>query len=315
MFRGMWVLSVLVILSSAGYARGETSPTIEGRLVPAPLYGVTLDDLSNVDAEAASLGQLNHMPTTRLVFDPGESASTYAEPIQTLRDTSYIMGLLVDSSAMAGLSVAAVQKRAKEFAQTLGNQVDIWEIGNEVNGDWLGKNTVAKIEAMYDVIANQNGATALTFFYEGEPSEANNCIATDKGGNDMFTWITQMFQLNLPVEKRSAETEKIRLHLNYALISWYPDQCVGENPDWSQVYSRLASIFPNAKVGFGELGTAKPQNGSQYEIDEINQYYPMARTLPLPRSYIGGYFWWYYAEEMVPATKTGLFDVLNQAIK
>jgi hypothetical protein len=54
-------------------------------------------------------------------------------------------------------------------------------------------------------------------------------------------------------------------------------------------YAKLASIFPNASLGFGELGTANPENGSSYEVKEINTYYPMGKTLTsLPTSYIGG---------------------------
>jgi hypothetical protein len=202
----------------------------------------------------------------------------------------------------------------------LGGLVNIWEVGNEVNGNWLsnesnGADVMPKIEAMYDAVAAQGGVTAITFFYEGEPSDPNNCIASDHGGNDMFTWITNNFQLNLPAAQRPAATEQIRLNLNYALISWYPDQCPGESPNWASVYTQLAAIFPNAKVGFGELGTANPQNGSAFEISEINTYYPLAKTLAgLPASYIGGYFWWYFAEEMVPwPGSLGL--TLNQAIQ
>ena len=99
------------------------------------------------------------------------------------------------------------------------------------------------------------------------------------------------------------------------LISWYPDQFPGESPNWPWVYIKLAGIFPNSKVGFGELGTADPQYGSVYEINEITQYYPMAKTVAgLPASYIGGYFWWYFAEEMVPWGTT-LSSVLNTAIQ
>src|SRR6266446_8449278 len=47
------------------------------------------------------------------------------------------------------------------YTQTLGNLIDIWEIGNEVNGNWVG-------------------STALTFFYEGEPSEPHNCHLSAK---------------------------------------------------------------------------------------------------------------------------------------
>jgi hypothetical protein len=296
---------------SAGLASGIT-----GRIVPAPIYGVTLDDVSNTSAEVNSLQQLVHMPTSRIVFDTGEPASYYLGPIQQMHSSSYIMGELADSSYMAGYTAASIGAWTQNYTQTLGSNVDIWEVGNEVNGNWLGSDTLAKIEAMYDVVSGQGGITALTFFYEGEPTDPNNCIDTSNGGNDMFTWINQQFQLSLPAAQRPAETEKIRLHLDYVLISWYPDQCPGESPNWPWVYTQLASLFPNAKVGFGELGTAQPQNGSAYEVNEINQYYPMDKTTAgLPVNYIGGYFWWYFAEEMVPWGTTVLSSTLNAAIQ
>ena len=301
--------------STASCAANLSGP-ITGRAVPAPIYGVTLDSLGNLSAELNSLQQMVHRPTARIVFDAGQPASAYLAPIQQLRTGSYIMGELADSSYMPGYTVASIASWAQSYAQTLGNNVDIWEIGNEVNGDWLGAATMAKVEAMYDAVASQGGITALTFYYEGEPSDPGNCIAATNGGNDMFTWINQNFQLNVAMPQRSAETEQIRQNLGYVLVSWYPDQCPGEDPDWPLVYTQLAAIFPNARVGFGELGTANPQNGSAYEVAEINQYYPLAKALPgLPPNYIGGYFWWYFAEEMVPWGTTVLSSTLNSAIQ
>jgi hypothetical protein len=284
------------------------------------MYGVTLDDVSNVNAELNSLKQLAHTPTVRIVFDTGEPPSYYLGPIQTLRTSAHIMGELVDSSYMPSYTTSSITAWTRNYTQSLHSFVDIWEIGNEVNGNWLstesnGADVLPKIEAMYDVVTAQGGVTALTFFYEGEPTEQNNCIASDQGGNDMFTWINDKFQMNLPASQRPVETERVRLNLNYALISWYPDQCPGEVPNWPWVYTKLAGIFPNAKVGFGELGTANPQNGSAFELNEIKKYYPMARTMPgLPASYVGGYFWWYFAEEMVPSGGS-LWKTMNTAIQ
>ena len=42
----------------------------------------------------------------------------------------------------------------------------------------------------------------------------------------MFTWINTYF-----LASPTTETEAIRLGINYVLISWYPDQCPGENPN------------------------------------------------------------------------------------
>jgi hypothetical protein len=305
--------------TSAACAANSTTASGNGA-VPSAVYGVTLDDVSNTSAELYALKQLAHMPTARIVFDVGEPPSYYLQPLQTLRTAAHIMGELVDSSYMTAYTASSIQTWTENYTQTLSTVVDIWEVGNEVNGNWLsnesnGADVLPKIEVMYDTVAATGAPTAITFFYEGEPTENNNCIAADHGGNDMLTWITDNFSLNLPPSQRPAETERIRLNLNYALISWYPDQCQGENPNWPQVYSRLASIFPNAKVGFGELGTANPRNGSSFEINEIEQYYPMAsKVAGLPANYIGGYFWWYFAEELVPWPGS-LGNTLNAAIQ
>lgn len=287
---------------------------LSGRSIPSPIYGVTLDDISNISGEVASLKQLSHVPTTRVVFDASESPSYYSGPISQLRGASYVMGQILDSSDMSKYTVTSFQSRAQTYLSALGSQVDVWEIGNEINGGWLGNNSYQQALAAYNVVSAKNAATALTFFYEGEPSDPNNCIDTSGDGNDMFTWINQKFQLSLPADQRDPANEKFRLGLSYVLISWYPDQCNNIQPNWTQIYAQLAQIFPNSKVGFGEIGTANPQGGSAYEVNLINQFYPLASTTSLPSNYIGGYFWWYYAEEMVPTTKTPLFDVLNSAI-
>lgn len=313
----MLVTGLLISTMASSPALGQT---LAGRTVPSPIYGVTLDDVSNPSDTITSLSRLVRLPTARIVFDTGETPFYYAQPIQHFRPISYIMGELIDSSYMKHYkTVSAVQSWTNSYVNTLGSQVDIWEIGNEINGNWLsrqsnGADVMLKIEAMFDIVYGRGGATALTFFYEGEPSDPNNCIATNYGGNDMFTWITQQFQLNLPPAQRSAETEKIRLNVNYVFISWYPGQCPGENPNWLWVFDQLANIFPNSKVGFGELGTANPEYGSSLELNEMNQYYPMAKTVSgLPARYVGGYFWWYFAEELVPWPGS-LGAVLNAAL-
>ena len=290
------LLLATAILVGAGTANPQT---ITGRTIPSPVYGITLDDVTNVSAEVKALSQLVKTTTVRVVFDKEVSASYYKSAIQKLRSEAYIVGELIDSYYMKQFtSISSVQLWTNSYVTTLGSLVDVWEVGNEVNGSWLGTrpSVMSKVEAMYDLVAAKGGKTALTFFYEGEPSEPYNCIDRSGGGNDMFTWINQQF-LTSP----TTETEKIRRGIDYALISWYPDQCPGENPNWPAVYAKLASLFPNAKVGFGELGTANPENGSSYEVNEISTYYPMGKTLAsLPASYIGGYFWWHSAEEIVP---------------
>jgi hypothetical protein len=58
--------------------------------------------------------------------------------VKKLQPVSYLMGELLDSSDETSISAAAYNTRVKSYLAALGGQVDLWEIGNEVNGDWTG---------------------------------------------------------------------------------------------------------------------------------------------------------------------------------
>ena len=216
------------------------------------------------------------------------------------------MAELQDSADMKSQTVASFQARAQTYYAGLKDSVDIWEVGNEINGDWLGTGVEDKLKAGFKVLDDAGAKTAITFFWFGELGSTNNCIPSNQ--YEMFTWITNALQLNLPIEQRNPENEKLRLNLDYAFISWYPDQCGTIKPNWPSIFARLAVIFPNAKVGFGEVGTANPQNGSIYEINLINEFYKMAETQSMPSSFVGGYFWWYFSEEY------GISSIMNALI-
>ena len=110
---------------------------ITGRTPPAPILGVTFDDdLANSGDKAAIQG-LVHTPTSRVVIDPGVSAGTYKSQMSALSPYTYWMVELVDSSYMAGDSQSAVQLLTNSMVSGIGNTADLWEIGNEVNGNWL----------------------------------------------------------------------------------------------------------------------------------------------------------------------------------
>jgi hypothetical protein len=320
---GQHIIKAALFLAVVVVAPNFAQAQITGRIVPSPIVGVTFDDVSQSSAEANALTHIARSPSVRVVFDTGEPASYYLGPIKAFNPVAYVMGELMDSSYACSYSVASITSFTQSYTATLGTLVDIWEVGNEVNGSWLcngggsgrhrssggAGSVMQKVGAMYDTVTTKGGRTALTFFYEGEPSDPNNCIDTSGGGDDMFSWISTYF-----LDSPTAETEKIRTGLNYVLVSWYPDQCPLENPNWPVVYTKLGQIFPNARVGFGELGTADPQNGSAFEINEINTIYPMrANVAGLPANYIGGVFWWYAAEEMVPWPGS-LGATLNAAI-
>lgn len=189
-------------LACALTASLPASAQITGRSVPAPITGITFDDVSNVSAEVTTLSSIAKPPSVRVVFDTGEPGSYYLKPIQSFHPVAYVMGELMDSSYACSYSVPGITSFTQNYTATLGSLVDIWEVGNEVNGSWLCNSSstrhhssgnggagsvMQKVEAMYSTVTALGGRTALTFFYEGEPSEPNNCIDTSGGGNDMFS--------------------------------------------------------------------------------------------------------------------------------
>ena len=265
---------------------GNPAPTV-GRQVPAPVIGVTVDDISNLSAITTALSKLSRMPTTRIVFDEHQPASSYRAATEAIHQVSYVMGEILDSQYMDTETVQGYLKRAENYYATLGDVVDIWEIGNEINGEWLGKNedVVAKMTGAYDLAKSQGRATALTLYY--------NEGCWEKRSNEMFTWTAA----NVPARMRQG--------LDYVWLSYYEEDCNGLKPDWDAVFTRLSAMFPDARLGFGEVGTTQSD-----KAEYLRRYYALK---PPVANYVGGYFWWYFKQDMVPYTQP-LWSVFNAVI-
>lgn len=247
------------------------------RQVPSPIYGVTIDNICNLDDVHTSLEKLPRKPTSRLVFDEYVPASYYEKVIKKLHPITYLMGEIPDSSAMSLYSVKAFKKRTEEYLNYYGDAIDIWEIGNEVNGEWLGNNedTVRKMEIAYDLVKAKEGVTALTLYFNEGCAELPD--------HEMFEWA------------KANINDQLKQGLDYVFVSFHPDDCPGIDPDWNKVFARLHSMFPHSKIGFGETGT-KNRNK---KIEYLHHFYSLRIDVP---NYVGGYFWWYFCDDMVPHT-------------
>ena len=212
---------------------------------PTPLWGVTLDDVSDTDPIVRSFEALPVKPTARVVFDGGTRPADYAAAIEALHPHAYLMGELVDSQYVRDYTVASYRQRAVDFVNSFSSQIDLWEVGNEVNGEWLGptSQTVAKISAAYDTVVAASGRTALTLYYNP------NCWST--ASNEMFTWA----KANIPSAMKAG--------LDYVFISYYPEDCNNYWPSqsgWQSVFDRLHQMFPSAQLGFGESGNSNDRD-------------------------------------------------------
>ena len=278
----------------------------------SPVYGVTLDDLTKLNGIIASLQNLPYRPTVRVVFDPGTSAADYYAPLLRLHAVANVMGEVMDSYYFP-TTLADYTARTQELVSTLKNTVDVWEIANEINGEWLrpdldGSNTVVNSEetqigqmvaAASSIVKAAGGKTAVTLYYNDD-SKGNNCWELPQ--DYWKTWPAAF----LPAT--------VRQNADYALFSYYPYQdCPGLSPSWKNDFAALESIFPNAKVGFGEIGTSDTGAPASVQNNLITTYYPMVDSMGDPK-FIGGFFWWYYAEEMVPYTTSNYFKLLRQTI-
>ncbi|MCI5158100.1 MAG: hypothetical protein D3906_06585 [Candidatus Electrothrix sp. AUS1_2] len=258
------------------------------------IFGVTIDDpWTQRDDIYAALSGHALKPTVRIVFDEWIAASEYRIPVDNIASAAFVMGEILDSSYVKNYTVQQYLDRTEEYLEEFENDVDIWEIGNEVNGNWLGAtaDVVEKIEGAYTAVKNRGLTAAINFYY-------NKSCLYNQPEYEMFTWINANI------------SEKMKNGLDYVFFSYYEDDCDGVEytaAEWQEVFDALHAIFPNAKLGFGEVGTEAPDRKAEY----MRRYY----SFNIKGDYfVGGCFWWYYRQDCVPKTEP-LWNVLNSLIQ
>ncbi len=267
-------------------SRDAQTGTDTGKDPAAKRYvaGVTVTDIGPLASIVDALARLPRRATARVVFDEGQSPAYYAPAISAIHAKADVMGELLDSLYVRSLSVAQYAQRARDYLAALSTTVDIWEVGNEINGDWVGPpaEVSAKMAAAYDVVTAANKRAALTLY------------ACDDGApeNRMLDWASA----NVPARMRSG--------LSYVWVSYYEGDCGAPRSDWQSVFDQLHALFPSALLGFGETGTVDAQSnhvGNPTVVAPyLQKYYTLRVTTP---NFVGGYFWWFFVEDMVPATK------------
>lgn len=280
------------------FTTATTPPPTSMRVLPDPLYGVTVDDVANVTNIVNSSKQLSHMPITRVVFDEGVAASYYVNAVNQIQPVSYVMGELLDSEGLKTSTLQQYHDRAASYLSTLGNKVDLWEIGNEVNGNWTGPyaDVSAKITDAYNQVEAAGKRSALTLWYD------------DSCGNGPS-------ELDPIAFSNQYVSPAMRSGLDYVFVSYYETQCNNIRPTTATLttfFNKLHALYPNAKLGFGEVGFPNKVSSTQQAAAEsmINYYYGL--KIPVP-GYVGGYFWWYYYEDMLPYNTKPLWQTLNSA--
>lgn len=265
---------------------------------PAKVWGVTIDDISGLSSTIDSVRGLLARPTTRVVFDGGMEPGYYASAVHRLHAVAGVLGEPVDSEPTnSSLTVGEYRTRFQNYLDALGKDVDVWEVGNEINGDWTGDSaTVAsKVQAAYDEVKTRGKKAAITLYYEGDYA------GTDR---EMVAWA------------RKYLSSGVRNGADYVLVSFYPTSATGAHPNWGSIFSQLSTLFPNAKLGFGELGLANADGSLNKNLAQnenlIRRYYRMAP--PVSDRWVGGFFWWEFRQDAAPKAKRlwkVFFDVVR----
>ncbi len=273
--------------------------------IPAPLHGVTIDSKHDVRKPAVlsrtleSLQHLSTKPTVRIVYPPGNKqgyfpAASYLEATKRLQGSAYVFAQPVDSFYMRCFTPAEHLARFREFVQTLGPSADIWEVGNEINGEWLFGDTrrcrprasvgatsqtdvVTKMTEAYDYLKSQGKITALTLYY--------NTPCHRPEANEMFAWV----EANVPYRMRQG--------LDYLLVSYYEVDCEGHRPNWDAVFGRLSAMFPNSRLGISEFGRSQKRPPDAVLRDLLDRHYAIHPRVP---NWVGGGFYWQFGLDMVP---------------
>ena len=273
-----------------------------------PVFGLTIDDISNINQIVSMEESLPSKPTTRVVFDWNshstyQPASYYASALKQLQAVGPTMGLLMDSSYEKGVSSATYQTMVESYLATLGSSVNVWEVGNEVNGSWTGPyaTVAANLSEAYNDVAAVGAQSALTLY--ANEYAPNNC----GDGTSELTPV-QFSQQFVPASVRDG--------LSYVYESYYPTQCSPTTfPTDSQVQAemvQLHALYPNALLGFGEVGL--PDAAKTKTLAAAEQVMSWAYSLnPGLSYYVGGYFYWYGAEDLA-LTAAPLFPSFVSAL-
>ena len=273
-----------LLLSEFGPADAHT------RRAPSPPWiGTTLDTTTNHDARL-DLARATTAPLgwVRIVFDRNRPPSDYAGMVRAAKARGLeIMGEPVDSFYAKHYTRPQYLRQVRACVNAFP-QIDAWEVGNEVNGSWLGPGIGGKVaDAASWVKRHSSASVVLTLYWQ---------IGTDSPASSMFNWV----RAHLPASTRR--------NIDVVLMSTYvEDAPLGLAFD--EVMRTLHAEFPDQRIGIGELDYWSPDTSrawwafdrrdptatARHEV--ASQYY--AASLGYPYA-VGGGFWWYFAEEGPP---------------
>jgi len=125
-------------------------------------------------------------------------------------------------------------------------------------------------------------------------------------------------------------------HPDYVLLSVYEEDCENiqlPTADWVDIFEEMQLKFPHAKVGFGETGAQcnyrthreprsdKPcvrlqKKNVRKHYDELHlKITSLIKAGHRQVDYIGGYFYWYFQQDMISPNSPALAELISSIKK
>lgn len=263
----------------------------------AVIYGVTIETTHRLEALTRALAAHQHRPTVRLVFQEGTTPTDYAKAVPRIAEVADIMGMVADSTAMAGLDAAALADRQRQFQTAFGARISLWEVGNELNGEWVGPPGDTRTKLSASIAA----ARAL-----GGPDVQLALTLNHWPGPDCYT---HDWEATVPFARAIPAADRARIDL--LLLSYYQQSCPDRPPEDARALgdalAALAPLFPNARLGIGEVGVKNRTDPMAFRRAVIARDYGHHQALRarFGARFVGGYFWWSYSDDAVGRSGPG----------
>ena len=355
------------------------------------VFGVTITKLAEAAAAHKKLQDLaavdpNIPVVVRVVFEPIQTIDAaaferelkkYHTAVDMLRQSSgaCVMGAIADSDFMHFYLREVTDPKwpdgygdylcwTMRLVKEMGASVDIWEVGNEVNGEWYGwagkayKKDESEEDKNQDPIMSRKRAdmrgkikTELDAAYTAVKSlrpdalTAITLLYNDDGKKDC----TEFHEYKMKDWVSSYLTDNIRGDVDFVLLSYYenkqdcPQVTRSHDRLLTDVFVPLREVFRNDKTafGFGEISYKQDcykNKDEEYDDEDRNKhskcragqkdyvaryYEKLDRDLSSSFDtynqqagvrkikYLGGYFYWYFLQDMVLADANRQNPVYN----
>ena len=286
-------------------------------------FGLTLDDElpKHLDSYEWVVDMVERSGTNwvRLVFRPNPSDFAFAKRasfneydsiVHALRAKGIrIMGCVLDTAQWPRtLTPQAYAARTRNLALHFSREIRSWEVGSELNGDWLGgaRQPMGLDQAFRVYAAGAKAVKAV------EPSLET--VAT------LYWWDSTAPDYDHSLEgwlKRFVP-EGFGKNLDVAAVSLWPE----DNPvgmAFERPFELLHDALPDKRVMLGSLGYVERTEVKGYwwldpsDVDGARKDLVIlytATSCAMPRSLCGG-FWWQTLEQMLPPADEKPTDLFN----